>query len=87
MVELNGISVNFKDLRDREIESIDSFLVSFGVVKSKSEVGRLITQKGLMLNENKDLSLGTKISEIKPYLGKYIVIKVGKKNYSIVKVL
>ncbi len=87
MVELNGISVNFKDLRAREIESIDSFLVSFGVVKSKSEVGRLITQKGLMLNENKDLSLGTKISEIKPYLGKYIVIKVGKKNYSIVKVL
>jgi tyrosyl-tRNA synthetase len=67
------------------VNILDLLAVETGIFKSKGETGRLIKENGLSINLEKMTDPETIINDSWLINGEYIVVRQGKKNYSIIK--
>ena len=90
---LEGYGIYFmllETLRDQHdlrypIEDLDLLADETGIFKSKGETRRLIKENGLTINLEKISDPETIINDSWLINGEYIVVRQGKKNYSIIK--
>jgi tyrosyl-tRNA synthetase len=71
-------------LRDTTVMDVAS---TSGLCKSKSDARRLMTEGGLYVNNVRVSDIGTRVSGDMLVEGRVMVLRAGKKNYCLVKIL
>jgi tyrosyl-tRNA synthetase len=72
---------------DVEGNAVIDVVVASGMLQSKGEVRRLITNGGLYLNNNRVESVDAKIESTNIIDDQIVVLRSGKKNYHLIRVV
>jgi tyrosyl-tRNA synthetase len=82
--EVKSVELSIGDVQD---QSVIDLAVSSGMLKSKGEARRLITNGGLYLNNIRVESVDASVDSSSIIDGKVLVLRSGKKNYHLIRIV